>query len=114
MPPSLYVCFAIRSIPISNGTINKLEIQLRGAENQVEITERIKLAKIIPAAFQQPVIRSPKDFGSTERVFDRLSKKPGECEAEKLVSDQVKETHRLFFHRIDEPATVCKIAFAVS
>src|SRR6266480_372459 len=82
------------------------------SEEQVEVTEWIKVAKETTVPNNFLVVSPIKYFRSAKRVFHRLAEQPCERVTEKFVRDHVTKPHRFAFHWVNKPHPVREIAFA--
>src|SRR4026207_1725148 len=87
---------------VTHGNLDNSEIQFRGAKKQVEVAERIKLAKITAALGDSIVVVSVKYFSAAECVFYRLSQHAAQQKGKKLITDQVQKAHRFGILGIDQ------------
>src|SRR6266480_4763446 len=87
--PTLDVGLTVGSGLITNGQIRNAQVEFRGTEEEVEIAERIEVAKVSAVAGDGIVVGTEQNLGSAKRVFDRLPQQPAEGEAEKLVGHHV-------------------------
>ncbi len=76
MTPALDLGGAVSPLPVSHRQIDDLQVQLCSTENQVKIAEGVKVSEIGSVLFNSSVLFPFQDLGSTESVFDRLSKEP--------------------------------------
>src|SRR6185295_20079494 len=95
VPPALDVGLAVGARLIPNRQINDAEVEFGGAEQQVEITERIEITEVGAVAGNRLVIRTEENLRSAQRILDRLPEKPTERSAKKLVRHHVEEAHGL-------------------
>jgi hypothetical protein len=110
--PALDVGGAVGAFPIADGDVADFEVLFVGAEEQVEVAERIKLAEVGAVGGDLEVVFAGEDLGAAERVFDALAEEPGESQAEEFIGDHVEELHGLFLHRVDEAGAVGELGFA--
>ena len=89
-----------------------LQVQARGAEQQVEVAEGVEVAEVRPVGRDLLVVRAVEDLRAAQRVADLLPEHPGEQQREHLVGDQVQEAHGPPFHGIDEARAVQELALA--
>ena len=61
---------AVGPLLVADGHFENLEIELGCPEQQVEISEGIELAEILPVGSDAFVVSSEQHFCSTERVLD--------------------------------------------
>lgn len=78
MPKARNLSFTIGPSRIADRQIDRLEIELRGAEDEVEIAERIKIAEVGLAIPKPVVIRTAHHFGAAQGVRVALVQQPGE------------------------------------
>ena len=95
MGKSLDVGGPVGPILISDGNFNDMKIELRRAEQQIEIPEGIEVSKILPIGHQAIIISPEEDLSSTERIFDPLIQQPGKRHTEEFISDEIEHAHGL-------------------
>src|SRR5262249_8156092 len=78
---------------------------LRGAQEQVEISKRVKVSEVRAIVGDHIVMCSAESLGPAQRVPYWLIQEPGEQHAEEAVPELVQKPHRLVFHRVDESGT---------
>src|SRR5688572_8918416 len=110
MTPTLNISGAVSAVAIADWHVNNLEVQLGRPEQQVEIAEGVELPEIISVGRDGLIILPPHYFGAAQRIFDGLAQEPGKGQTEKLIAQQVEETHRLFLHRVNQARTVGKVS----
>src|ERR1700686_1302276 len=99
--------------PVADRQLDDAQVLLGGAEDQVEVAERIDLAEEASGPRDALVVLAEEDLRPAERVLEALLEDGGQREAEHLVADHVEEPHRLPFHRVDEPRAVDELAPAL-
>src|SRR5450759_2388837 len=97
---------------VANGDFDDLEVQLRGTENQIEISEGIKLAEIGTVGDDLLVVPAAQNLGSAKGVRESLIEQPAEEPRESLVGEQIQESHCLVLHRVDKPRAVDEFSLA--
>src|SRR3984893_10389054 len=112
MAPALDVSLTVSSLMIAHRNVDNLEVELGGAENQVEVAERIEVAEVGAVGGDGLVVGSAQHLGPAKRVLDVLAEQPGKSNAEELVAEEIQKTHRLLVHRVDKPHTVDEFAAA--
>jgi hypothetical protein len=75
--PALDVRLAVRAGLITDWQIEDPQVEFRGAEQEIEIPERIEVAEIGAIAHNGFVVPSKKHFGSAKCVLDRSVQQPG-------------------------------------
>src|SRR5580692_8637021 len=100
---------SVGPLTIPHRDIRNPEIQLARTKQEIEISERIEIAKERSIGGDAQVILPRKHFRTAERILDRLSQSPAECDAEELVRAHVQELHGAVFHRIDETHAICEL-----
>src|SRR4051812_24921212 len=63
---------AVRAVAIADGHLDDLEVLLRGAEEQVEVAERIEVAEEGAAVGDPPVVALEEHLGAAQRVLEPL------------------------------------------
>src|SRR5687768_9024762 len=76
MPPAPDIGRSVLSIAVTYGDVDDLQVQLAGAEQQIEITERIEVAEHPPVGDDAAVVASPQNLRPAERIFNGLSQHP--------------------------------------
>src|SRR6185436_6254101 len=76
MGKSLPVGAPIGPILIANRDFQNMEIQFRGAEQQVEIAKGIEVPEVLSVRHQSLIVTTKQDFCATERIFDPLIQQP--------------------------------------
>src|SRR5438105_12940111 len=112
MAPALDISLTVGSLVIAHRHVDNLEVELGGAENQVEVAKRIEVAEVGAVGGDGLVVCPAQHFGPAKRVLDVLAEQPGKSHAEKLVAEEVQKAHRLLFHRVDKAHTVDEFAAA--
>lgn len=85
MGESVDIRRAVRSILVSNRHLQNFKIQLRGAEQEIEVAEGIEVAEIVSVCHETKIVVPKQHFGSAQRIFDPLIEQPRERHAEKLI-----------------------------
>src|SRR6185295_9095781 len=101
-----YLRDTVRSTRVSNRDFYHLEVHFCRTEDQVEIAERIKVAKVFPISRQSGVMRFTYHFGAAQCVRETLIEEPREQPREGMVREIIKKSHRIDFHRIDQARSV--------
>src|SRR5687768_17060228 len=96
---------------VAHRHLHQGQLDTRGAEEQVEVSERVELAKLLPGGRDTLVIGFPQDLRPAQRILDALTQEPGKDEAEELISEQIHYAHRFIFHGVDETRPVDEPAF---
>ena len=73
MTPSMNVGLAVGSGTIANGQIDEAQIELGSSEEQVEITEGIKLPEISAVSRESQIVLPEQNLRATQRIFDFLT-----------------------------------------
>ena len=60
-------------LPVTNGELDNLQILLRSAEQQIEVSEGIEVTKIGPTLGNAFVVAAMQHLRTAERIFDRLT-----------------------------------------
>src|SRR5262249_35912823 len=103
---------AVSAAGIADGNLNRLEAELRRAEDQLEVPERIEISEITARGLDPRVVGAPQRLSAAQRVGEALRQQPGKEQREGLVGDQIEDAHRLLLHRINEPGAVDELALA--
>src|SRR4029453_711754 len=101
---------SVGAVVIANRQVDEPEVQARGAEQEIEVSEGIEVAEVRAARLDALVVPLEEHLGAAERVGDPLAEEPGERHSEELVPEEVQEAHRLAFHRVDQARAVDEIA----
>src|SRR5260370_29543989 len=112
MRRALDVGFAVGAFTIANRKMDQFEIVFSRSKNQIEISEWINFTEVSAIGGDHFVITLAEHLGSAQRVFDVLTQKPGERQAEEFVAKKIEEPHGLLFHRIDQANAVHELRFA--
>src|SRR5260221_11553368 len=104
------VGLAVGSRTIANWQIDEAQIELGSSEEQVEITEWIKLPEISPVPRDSQIIFPEQDFRATQRIFDFLTEQPTKGESEDFIGHHVQKLHRFLFHGIDQSNAISEIS----
>src|SRR4029079_14617031 len=103
---------SVAAVRVRYVNFDDLERQLGGAENEIEIAERIEPPEIAAPRFE-PLVLGPADrFGPAQCRGDALRQQPAKQQGEQLVGDEVETSHGLPLHRIDQARAVDELAFA--
>ena len=89
MRKSADVGLAVTALSVTHRYFDDFEIQLRRAEQQVEVAKWIKIAEIVPARGDSLVVTLPQDFGAAQRIFDRLAEKPAQQKREEFIAQKI-------------------------
>src|SRR5438445_454676 len=95
--------------PVAHRDVPDPHLQASGADQQVEVAERVELSEKGTIRDQGLVVLLEQRLGAAQSVLDGLTQEPAESDAEKPVAHQVGETHRLVLHGIDQPAAVGEV-----
>src|SRR5688572_1598126 len=68
--------FAIGSSRVADGNLGDLEVELRGPEDEIEITERVQLSEIGPIGGNFQVVLASERFRSAQRIGETLIEQP--------------------------------------
>src|SRR3989344_7500370 len=104
--------FTVLTVSITYGNLNDLEVHFAGTEQQVEVAERIEVAKVGAVPDQRQIIFPEHHLGAAQRVLQAFAEQPGKGHGEEFVRDQVERAHRLAFHRVDQPASVQELGLS--
>src|SRR5688500_2218786 len=91
---------AVCPFAVADGEIDDGEIEPRGAEEQVEVAERVEVPEVAAVGGQLLVVVAAQHLGAAQGVLDRLPQQPREGQPEELVPQEVREAHRLPFHGV--------------
>src|SRR5262249_28713030 len=105
-------CGAVGGGGVADGNLHRLEAELRGAKDQLEIAEWIEIPEVTARGLDARVVGATHSLGAAQRVGEALRQKPGKEEREGLVGDEIEKAHRLLFHRIDQAGAVDELAFS--
>lgn len=64
---------SVSPLPVTNRDLDNLQILLRGTKKEIEVSERIEVAKIGPTLGNAFVVGSIQNLRAAQRVFDRLT-----------------------------------------
>src|SRR5262249_24876426 len=103
---------AVGAAGVADRNLDRLEAELGGAEDQIEIAERIEIAEIAATGLEARIVGAGQRLGAAQRIGEPLREQPGEQQREALVGDEVEKTHGLVFHRIDQARAVDELALA--
>ena len=106
------VGLAVRALVVADGQVDDAQVEARGAEQQVEVAERIEVAEVGAVGGDALVVRAVERLGAAQRVAHLLAEQPREEPREGLVGEQVQEAHGPPFHRIDQARAVDELALA--
>src|SRR4051794_17014938 len=106
MPPSRDVRLAINPLAVRDRNLNDLQAHPCRTEDQIEITEGVKISEIGPIASQLLIVTAGQNLGSAKRIFKPLAQHERECHREELVTQQVHESHGPRLHWIDQSAPI--------
>ena len=89
MLPALDISRAVCALPVTDGDLNDFQIESGSAKQQIEITKRIKVAKV-RAVFCDPLIVGLSQYlCATQRISDSLPQKPRKGQTKELVPNKV-------------------------
>src|SRR5262245_59967958 len=103
---------AVAAAGVADGNLDRLEAELRGAEDQLEITERVEVPEVAATGLQARIVDARYRLRSAQRIGEALRQTPGEQQREALVGDEIEKAHRLILHRIDQARAVDELALA--
>src|SRR6266511_2996462 len=109
MPEPADLCRTVRPLPVADGKLGDLQIQLCRSEEQVEVPEGIEVSEERPVRLYSLVVTAPEHFGSAQRVRDTGFQGPREQQPERLVAKEIEETHRLVLHRVHQAGAVDEV-----
>src|SRR5690606_10598022 len=102
----------VRAVFVTNREVANAELQKRGAEEEIEIAEWIKVAEPFDPTRDSVHVVAQKHLGAAEAVFDRLAQHVGKRDRKKFLPEQTQETHRLLFHWIHQATAVRELRCA--
>lgn len=111
MPPAIYIGITICSKAIAYRHLGNFQVQFGSAEQQVEITEWIEVAKILTIGGNELIVPPVENFGPAQGVFDRLAEQPGKGGAKEFVPQDIEKAHGLVFHGIHQSNAIDKLTF---
>ena len=76
MPESGNLGAAIGPGSISNGHINHFEVQFGTSEDQVKVSEGVKVAKVVALSHEPLIVVFGQHLGSAERIRNPLVEEP--------------------------------------
>ena len=71
-----YLCFAVLSCSVAYRYFNYSKIEFRSSEEEIKITERIKITEIVPVCRNCHIVFTAYDFCTAKGVFDSLAQEP--------------------------------------
>ena len=110
MSPPLDICCAVSPFTITYRYLLDPETESCCAEEQVEVAERIKVAKKTSMGSDLVIIFFGHDFGPAKSILESLAEDKREGKCKKFVAYHVDESHCLFIHRIYQPAAINELA----
>ena len=111
MAPAGYIRISVNPFAIMDWDFDNLQPHPRSTKNQIEIAERIEVAKEGAISGQPAIVRTANHLGAAQRVSEPLAKYKGESHREEFVAKKVEEAHRLLFHGVDQPRAIDEFAF---
>src|SRR5262245_49607691 len=87
--PSLNVCGAVNTLPISDWHVRDFQVQFDCPKDQVEVAERIKVSKVRAVGCDLFVVTFPQDLCATQSVLNRLTQEPGKRHTEEFIRHEV-------------------------
>src|SRR3989304_2805677 len=106
MPEAVDFRFTVLTVSITYWNLNDLEVHFAGTEQQIEVPERIEVAKVRAVPDQRQIIFPEHHLSAAQRVLQAFAEQPGKGHGEDFVGDQIERAHRLSLHRVDQPAPV--------
>src|ERR1700730_10043149 len=97
---------------VADGDLDRLEAELRDAEDELEIPEWIEIPEIAAAGLEPRIIRTAHGFGSAQSIGEALREQPSEQQGENFVGDKMENPNRLHLQRVDQPRAVDEFALA--
>ena len=85
MPPPLDIGVAIGSLFVTNRQIHNFEIQLRCAQDKIEVSKWIKIAEVMSIRGDEFVVPATQNLGATKSVLYGLAEQPGKSQSEKFI-----------------------------
>ena len=73
MPPAADVRLAVRARLVADGEVDDPQVEPRGAEEQVEVAERVELAEVRAAGGDPVVVAPEQHLRPAERVLHLLA-----------------------------------------
>src|SRR5262249_62274834 len=92
---------AICAAGIADGNLDCLEAELRSAEDQFEIPERIELPEVTARGFDPRIVGAAHRLGAAQRIGEALRQQPSKEQPQGLGSEEIEEAHRLLLHRLN-------------
>ena len=86
--------------------LDDFEVLLGRPEDQIEIPEWIEIAEIAAFPREHLIVLAQQNLGTAQRVGEPGVDEIAEQIREKPVGDQIERTHRLLFHRVNQPGAV--------
>ena len=77
MSEARYLRAAICSLGVADRYFNHFQIELGGAEDQIEISERVEISEIGAVSCDIEIVRLGQHFGTAQRVGETLVEEPG-------------------------------------
>src|SRR4051812_23006665 len=112
MPKARNLRFTIGTVGVTDRNLHDLQIEFRGAEDEIEISEGIEIPEIGAARFEPNIVAPAQNLGPAQCIGKALREQPREDDREKLVGDEVEEAHCLIFHPIDQTRAIDELALA--
>ena len=74
LPPPRDVGFAVEPLTVSDRNLGDLEVELRGAEDEIEVAERVEVPEEGAVRRDSLVVLPPQHLGPAERVLDTAAR----------------------------------------
>src|SRR6266511_1042435 len=109
-PDVLDVRAAVIALIVANRDFDDVQVELRGAEEQVEVAKRVEIAKESPSRRDLLVVAPPERLGAAQCVLEGLAEQIAEGCPKEFVGEGVEQRHRAAAARIDQPAAVGELS----
>src|ERR1700730_3742673 len=106
MMKSGYLALAVGPADVSHRNLEKLQIEFRRTKDEIEVTERVEIAKVTVSRFQAQIVGPLEHLCTAQRVRTALVQEPGEQIGKCLVCDQIQKPHGFVFQGIYEARAV--------
>src|SRR6185437_4822269 len=87
--PALDVGVPVGALAVADGKVDNLQVIFGGAEDQIEIAERVDLPEITAVGGDDFVIVAAQYFRAAKRVLDALTQQPGKRHTEEFVAQMI-------------------------
>src|SRR3989304_8111966 len=104
----------VAACSIMDGYFDDLEILLRGAEDQMQVAERIEVAEVRAVTRDRLIVFPKHRLRAAQSIGEALADQVTEDACKKTVAEQIERLHGVLLHRIDEPGAVDHFAFSTS